>query len=266
MTFGVARVRCLLLGKCFQAKRYMAWRPPCTTVHTNSRTLPLMSILCTEGDQKHHSPCHCDCVPGRPCWETSAAGGIPALRASFSVSQWPCCPYWPSEGLGREDTENTCYSPMSVPICAGRHFKTHSPCPLCSSGDAASVSTSSPQRLSLYLAWNAQATLPFHAGCHSWSGISWSSWHPVPHQVPAGYWALPQTHPPFGNWGQWVGCTICSHIAGFFWKTEGPNFLLLSVFGNTHSPFPSHKSFPIIMHKIQKWAQLHCDSHVEKAW
>lgn len=29
---------------------------------------------------------------------------------------------------------------------------------------------------------------------------------------------------------------------------------------------PSHKSFPAIVRKIQKWAQLHCGSHVEKAW
>lgn len=29
---------------------------------------------------------------------------------------------------------------------------------------------------------------------------------------------------------------------------------------------PSHKSFPAIVRKIQKWAQLHCDSHVEKVW
>lgn len=57
----------------------------------------------------------------------------------------------------------------------------------------------------LYVGWNWLflwcffCLLPFHAGYHSWSGISWFSWHPVPHQVPVGCWELPRTHPPFGN-------------------------------------------------------------------
>lgn len=62
------------------------------------------------------SPCRFGCAPGRPCWETSAVGGIPAPTASFSTSQWPCCPYWPSEGCGKEGAEDTCYSPNLPPF------------------------------------------------------------------------------------------------------------------------------------------------------
>lgn len=59
----------------------------------------------------------------------------------------------------------------------------------------------SAEILRLFCMWDAMLNpfLPFHAGYHSWFVISWSSWHPVPHQVPVGCWALPRTHPPFGN-------------------------------------------------------------------
>lgn len=100
--------------------------------HTDTHN-PLTPVLYTgpEADQKSHSPCHCDCVPGRPCWETSAVGVIPALRASFSTSQWPCCPYWLSEGWGREgDRGHECHSPTAAPIYANTHFQTHGPFPL----------------------------------------------------------------------------------------------------------------------------------------